>query len=229
MISAALDSELPPAGLVALRLHLEACETCSSWQSRAQGLARSARLGAAEAVPGPDQTWKRAVIATAPHRRTSDRGLRITLVAIASAQLAVTLPFLLFGHADAIRDQGALDVALAVGLLVVAWSPSRAAGLQTFLGVAALLLISMELIDLIRGRGELLDLGRHFLVLASWCVVRSLARVTPPAPATSHGTPFRDLRQRPWPVFLRSAPADHGWTAPPALPDFGERQDRRAA
>jgi anti-sigma factor RsiW len=202
LISAALDGELPPADLAELSEHLEGCEPCRDWQLRAQSLARLTRLGAAEEVPGPDQVWKRAVVAAAPRRRVSSRSLQVALVAIATVQLAVTLPLLVSGRIDAVRDQGALDVALAFGLLAVATFPWRAAGFQTFLGAAALLLMGTELVDLARGDGEPLDLARHSLVLASWWVVRLLARAVPPTPSATHGTTVADLRRR-WALPLR--------------------------
>jgi Putative zinc-finger len=202
LISAALDGELSPAELAELSEHLEGCEPCTDWQLRAQSLARLTRLGAAEEVPGPDQAWKRAVVAAAPRRRLSPRSLRVALVAIATVQLAVTLPLLVSGRIDVVRDQGALDVALAFGLFAVAMCPWRAAGFQTFLGAAALLLIGTELVDLARGDGELLDLARHSLVLASWCAVRLLARAVPPTPSTRHGTAVAELRRR-WLLPLR--------------------------
>jgi hypothetical protein len=202
LISAALDGELPPADLAELSEHLEGCEPCRDWQLRAQSLARRTRLGAAEDVPGPDQVWKRAVVAAAPRRRVSPRSLQVALVAIATVQLAVTLPLLVSGRIDAVRDQGALDVALAFGLFVVATRPWRAAGFQSFLGAAALLLMGAELVDLARGDGELLDLARNSLVLASWCAVRLLARAVPPTPSATHGTAFADLKRR-WPLPLR--------------------------
>jgi len=186
MVSAAVDGELPPADVAELGLHTETCEACRDWLARVHRLARVSRLGAGDAVPGPDQAWKRRIVETAPRRRARGLRLRVALVAVALAQLAVTLPFLLFGRLDATRDQGALDVALAVGLLVVASRPWRAVGLQTFLGVAALLLIGTETIDLLRGDGEVVDLGRHLLVLASWWIVWSLARAVPQMPPSAY-------------------------------------------
>jgi hypothetical protein len=202
LISAALDGELPPADLAELSEHLEGCESCRDWQLRAQSLARLTRLGAAEEVPGPDPVWKRAVVAAAPRRRVSSRSLQVALVAIATVQLAVTLPLLLSGGIDAVRDQGALDVALAFGLFAVAACPWRAAGFQTFLGAAALLLIGTELVDLARGQGQPLDLARHSLVLASWYAVRLLARAAPPTASSTPGTAVAALRRR-WPLPLR--------------------------
>ncbi|HEY1776230.1 MAG TPA: zf-HC2 domain-containing protein [Solirubrobacteraceae bacterium] len=195
LISAALDGELPAADLAALSEHLEDCEPCRDWQLRAQALARLTRLGPAEEVPGPNQAWKRSVVAAAPRRRVSSRSLQVALVAIATLQLAVTLPLLVSGRTDAVRDQGAVGVAAAFGLFVVAACPWRAAGFQTFLGAAALLLIGTELVDLARGDGALLDLARHSLVLASWCAVRLMARAAPPAPPATHGTTVADLRR----------------------------------
>jgi hypothetical protein len=120
-------------------------------------------------------------------------------VAIATVQLAVTLPLLLSGGIDAVRDQGALDVALAFGLFAVATCPWRAAGFQTFLGAAALLLIATELVDLARGHGQPLDLARHSLVLASWFAVRLLAHAAPPTPPATTGTTLAAVRRH-WPL-----------------------------
>jgi predicted anti-sigma-YlaC factor YlaD len=231
MTSAAVDAELPAAEIAALGLHTEGCEACRDWQQRAQWLARVTRLDAADAVPGPDQAWKHGIVATAPRRRTRGQRLRVALVAVALVELAVTLPLFLFGRVDAIRDQGALDVALAAGLLVVAWRPWRAAGLQTVLGAAALLLVSTEVIDLIRGEGEVLDLGRHLLVLASWWIVWSLARAVPQTPPASHAAERRPWRRSSWPAedAPPSPPAPDGRTQQPAAQAVGERSERRAA
>jgi len=202
LISAALDGELAAVDRAELSGHLEGCEPCRDWQLRAQSLARRTRLGAAEDVPLPDEVWIRGVVAAAPRRRVSSRTLQAALVAIAIVQLTVTLPLLVSGRIDAVRDQGALEIALAVGLFVVATCPWRAAGFQSFLGAAALLLIGIELVDLARGDGEALDLARHSLILASWWVVRLLARAVPPNPSATYGTTFAEFRRR-WPLPLR--------------------------
>jgi len=230
-ISAAVDGELPAAEIAALELHTEGCEACRDWQQRAQWLARVTRLGAADAIPGPDQAWKRRIVATATRRRTPGQRLRVALVVVALVELAVTLPLFLSGRVHAIRDQGALDVALAAGLLVVAWRPWRAAGLQTVLGVAAALLMGTEIIDLIRGDGEFLDLSRHLLVLASWWLVWSLARAVPQMPPASHTAERRPWHRSSWPAdgAQPSPPAADGRTQQPAAQAVGERSQRRAA
>ena len=230
MISAAVDGELPPAEVAALGLHLETCDACREWRSRVQGLARMSRVGAADSVPGPDQAWKQRIVAAAPHRRASVLQLRVALVAVALLDLALTLPFLLFGSLDAIRDQGAVDVALAVGLLVVAWRPWRAAGLHTVLGVAALLLVSTELIELTRGDGSAVDLGRHLLVFASWWIVWSLARAVPQMPPASHPAEWRPWRRSPWPAdALLPSTADDDFTQKPAAQGLRAELERDAA
>ena len=181
-ISALIDNEDPPASYSALGTHLSGCNACQDWQAAAFRLARRSRLAAAGGEPGPETAWKERVLASAPKRLLPPGALRTALGAVAVAQVVLTVHFLFQGRSDAVHDQGALDIAIGIGLAAAAWRPWRAAGLQALVGTAALLLIGMESIDLVRGGGELSDMLRHAVVRAGWLLIRALARAVPPVP-----------------------------------------------
>ena len=96
-ISARIDGEDPGVPDGALDAHLAGCDACRGWQQRAHVLTRRARLG------GPflerDLTGQvLAAVPPAPARRRLRLALRGALLAVALAQLAITVPLLVLGH-----------------------------------------------------------------------------------------------------------------------------------
>jgi predicted anti-sigma-YlaC factor YlaD len=186
-ISALLDGEVPGASVADVDRHLESCQTCRSWREAAHEVTRRARIDPVlPRVRRTDEALAAARSAGRLPRQPSTATLaRLCLVAIAAAQIAVTVPILVFGQDHSApghiaHEMGSFDAALAVGFLIAAWRPGRALGMRSLIGAAAVLLTLTGLIDLARGATDLNDEAPHLLALAGWLLVRHLVAVSAP-------------------------------------------------
>ncbi len=107
-------------------------------------------------------------------------------MAVAGTQLAVCVPVLLFGHdrsapLHVAHEMGSFEVAIAVGFLVAAYRPARAAGMVSLVGAAATLLVVTAALDLAANRTDLSDEAPHLIVVVGWLLLWRLAAVTPPS------------------------------------------------
>ncbi len=178
LVSARLDGEATADELGALDRHLASCPACRDFASASSRLDRATRLTPADAVP--DLTA--AVMAAAPPPAVGAQRevARWSLAIVATAQLLLALPALLTGSGanapvHATRELASWSVALAVGLLVAAWQPSRARGMLPLAGVLVGVLTVGAVIDVVGGRagsGE----SVHLLELAGVALLWLLAR-----------------------------------------------------
>ena len=185
-MSAALDGEMPSLPPDVVDHHLQGCGDCRRWAEAVTGLHRSLRVQPAS--PEPDHTD--AILAALPRRRTlADdrvRSLRIITLAIALVQLVASIPLLfpsdtmpgmpgMDGHLE--RHLGISALAMAVGLLVVAWRPDRARAMLPVLGVLVVGLAWACLGDIWAGRpvpGNLLAHGADVAgLVAVWLLART--------------------------------------------------------
>jgi predicted anti-sigma-YlaC factor YlaD len=187
-LSAALDGEMPSLPPDVLDHHLEGCAECRAWSDEIATLHRSLRVQ--PAGPEPDRTD--AILAALPVRRPARRplgddrvvGLRIATLVIALVQLAASLPLIIGGSMDGHAMDGHLErhigisaLAMAVGLLVVAWRPERARAMLPILGVLVLGLVWSCFGDIWAGRpvpGNVLAHGADVAGLAAvWLLART--------------------------------------------------------
>ena len=197
--SALLDGE--PAGVepAVLEAHFGSCPDCAGWRDSAHVVTRRARLAAAEPAPPPSAGLLALV---EDERRRVSRVIspltrvRLALVAVAIAQIVLTVPQLILGHdhdapIHVAHEMGSFDLALAVGFLVAAWQPVRARGMHVLVGVAALLLVVTAAIDLLAGRTTPADEAPHLLALIGWALLYRSAALTadeaPTAPGVNLG------------------------------------------
>jgi predicted anti-sigma-YlaC factor YlaD len=186
-ISARLDGfdggELDAAAVDA---HLATCPGCRSWSAEAERLHRFVRLRPAE--PVPDLTG--AILAAAPGapapRRTE--WARYVLLVVALTRLVLALRVIVFGEITGVglhmaRELGSWDLALAVGLLVVAWRPGLARGMLAFALTLALALTVTTTLDVVTGRIPFAGESTHAFELVGVAMVWLLARSSGPAPA----------------------------------------------
>jgi predicted anti-sigma-YlaC factor YlaD len=82
------------------------------------------------------------------------------------------------------RELGSWDIALAVGLLVVAWRPTMARGLLAFALTLAGATIVTAALDVVSGRAPAVAESTHVIDLMAVALVWLLARSTP-SPARS--------------------------------------------
>ena len=221
-ISAMLDGEDPGADPVEVDRHLAGCAECRAWRDAAHEVTRRVRLTAAQ--PAARRTREVAAAVQASQRRWRIRAFplyRIGLVAVAAAQLAITVPCLLFGQdrsapVHVAHEVGSFGAAMAVGFLVVAWRPGRALGMRALVGAAALLLVATAVIDLASGRTTAADEAPHLLAVAGWLLIRGLAATTPPAVAEPRSRLAGAIRSRLGVPGWRGAGSADGLDSPAA-------------
>jgi predicted anti-sigma-YlaC factor YlaD len=235
-----LDGEDPGTGSAQLDAHLAECVACRQWRDAAHEVTRRARVQLPEPVSSRAADVLAAVRAQTrvPRRRGPVPLARAALVGVAAAQLALTVPYLVFGHDHSApehiaHEMGSFGAALAVGFLITAWRPARALGMRAVLGVAAVLLMVTAVIDLVAGRTSLGDEAPHLLAVAGWLLVRYLAAATPPMaedPGSVLVGVLRSRRHVPLRQALRSPAARRGpatrWAAPGLVLNVPDRQDR---
>jgi len=187
-LSAGLDGEMPALPPDVVDHHLGSCAGCRRWRDDVTSLHRTLRVQ--PAGPEPDRTEE--ILAALPRRRpvVDERvtGLRIITLIIAIVQFVASFP-LLFASDSAmgghVMDDGHLErhigvfaLAMAVGLLVVAWRPERARAMLPILGVLVAGLIWSCFGDIWNGRPVPGNLVAHGADLAGFAAVWLLARTT---------------------------------------------------
>jgi predicted anti-sigma-YlaC factor YlaD len=181
-LSAMLDGEPATADPVDVEAHIEGCANCQAWRETVHELTRRARLvPASESIIPSREVLEHLRRTAAPRARHDVDALRIALVVVALLQLGLTLPLLLFGRNDLVRDFGGSDMALFVGFLIAALRPTRASVISPVVGTAAGLLVVMALIDLIGDRTTLLAESPHAVAFAGWLLVMRIGRLAPPS------------------------------------------------
>lgn len=196
--SAEIDGEdsaglLCARGLDPLETHLPECADCRTWAGQAMALTRRLRLAEAERVPDLTLAILEAT-ATEPlptaHRgrvarqRRLLRGVRIALVVVAAAQVALAVPSLFFGEfamSSAVhiaRETGAWNLALGVGLVAAAVTPRLASGLVTVFGAFLAVLVTVTLLDLGAGHVHLDRAASHLIAIVGLGLLVWLVRLT---------------------------------------------------
>lgn len=180
-----------------VRAHLGGCGMCQAWLAGAERVTRLVRV---QPVQIPDLTERimqavyadgsmpsprRAVVSVAQRWRAA---LRWSLGGLAVLQLVLAVPDLLgaVGHdAHAGREVAAFDIALAVGLLVVACYPEHA---RVFAPVALTLVFcfgSISALDILQGAVTPGRVAIHGIAALQALLVWRLARPAGAQPATA--------------------------------------------
>jgi predicted anti-sigma-YlaC factor YlaD len=161
-LSARLDGEDPGLPWSDVEEHLTTCADCRAYAERIEAMHRSVRIAPAE--PLADLT---PAILSAIGRdgvATADRAwfdpLRVGLALMAVLKLAYSLPELIGGSLagagiHVAHESGSFDVALAIGLLLVALQPWRAGGLLPVVATLAACLLTTAGVDVLAGREQL--------------------------------------------------------------------------
>jgi predicted anti-sigma-YlaC factor YlaD len=225
--SALLDGEAGEDERLALEEHLASCPDCVAWRDAVHSITRRTRIAVARPAPQASGQMLDAVTAAAVRQRrwpaSTLAEARVALLLVACAQLAITVPQLIFGsdHDAPIHvahEMGAFDMSLALGFIAAAWRPVYARGMQVLVGAAALLLITTAVIDLVAGRTSPVEETPHLLALAGWMLLRITAMHAPAndaprqalAPQRSGARRESNRRGAPQPELARLSQADSG-------------------
>lgn len=181
-LSARLDGEDGGAPATAVEAHLRGCAPCRAFEAEAARLHRAIRVSPARPVPDLTTPILRAIGDATPSPVDERvRLLRICLALVAVLQLALAIPALVLGDDAGLpthvaRHLGSFTVALAVGLLVVAWRPERAAGLLPVVAVLVACLVGTSVLDVVQGRaaagGEIGHAPELVGLVAVWLLAR---------------------------------------------------------
>lgn len=192
LLSARLDGE--DAGLEsgAAEAHLAGCPACQTFLAQAGDLGRLVRVRPAEQVP--DQTAAILARIGAGARPSGFRqvDLRVGLAIVGLLQLVLALPALLLGQdagapVHVARELGSFDAALAVGFVLAARRPARAAGLLPVVAALAACLVATAGLDVAAGRTPAVGETIHLLDLIGLGLLWRLAAVRPGG--TGHALP----------------------------------------
>lgn len=176
LLSAQLDQETTEVEAQRANVHLGECRTCQQWWSEVGAVNRLLWVRVAEQVPD----LATAVLARAhPPRAGRGQWVRYTLAAVAATEIILAIPRLLLGIGAAsihdARHAGSFGIAVAIGLLYVAWRPSRAFGILPIVTALAVTMGVTAVIDVVSGRVSTLGEAHHLLELSGLILVWMLA------------------------------------------------------
>jgi predicted anti-sigma-YlaC factor YlaD len=181
--SALLDGEDANLPAPVVTDHLHSCGSCRHFVEDARALRQAIR----HEVPEAPDLSSRILAAAREQRHPRLREvttLRLGLVAVAVAQLALAVPGLLYGNDDGApihiaHEVGAWDLALAIGFLFAAWRPLRAVGLLPFVAALSAGLVLTAVVDVVHGRAVALTETTHLLELLGTVLLWMLASPRP--------------------------------------------------
>jgi predicted anti-sigma-YlaC factor YlaD len=199
LLSAVVDGEATAREQAIVDAHLATCAECQAWQERAHTLVRWSRIRSSGAEAEPDAEWLAALGGVvSPRRRGPHIRLDQAVLAVtAGALLLLTIPLIVSGRVDDVRDVAALEAAIGVALVVVLLQPWRAPGVAAVAAPAGAALVTLELVAFGGGDGSPVDLVRHVAALVGGLAAWRLSRGLPPQagreqiPGMSLGARFR--------------------------------------
>jgi len=204
-ISASLDGEAGPLLPAAVDDHLAHCHDCRSWTLGVERMQRVARLTVPPVMSDETDRFVAAAQADARVRAGQRRRLvpvQLGLVAVAAAQLAVSVPSLLLGHdgfapEHVAHELGAFTVALAVGFAVAAYRPRLANGMVPIVGIVASLLVVTAWLDASFNNTTITSEWPHLLEVVGFLLLLRLAYLSNDRDWTPLLLPLRRLPSGP--------------------------------
>jgi predicted anti-sigma-YlaC factor YlaD len=180
-VSARLDGEAAPADAppndappndADVTAHLRTCPACRHFLEHARSL--DVVTHAAHAVSSINPDVSAQILESARRERHHldpwTTTLRLGLVAVALAQLALAVPGLIYGSDEGApihiaHEVGAWDLALAIGFVFAAWRPLRAVGMLPFAAALSAGLLFTAVLDVMHGEAVALTETTHLLEL----------------------------------------------------------------
>ncbi len=175
-ISAAADGEASPLERSVVQAHVERCKACASFAGAVERFDRRLRVRPAETVP---DLSKPILVAATP--KPTRIWPRYVLLWVALTELVLAGPSLAGDgrgvSIHAAHELGSWEVALAVGLLVAAWQPRRAAGMLPFAVALTGAMVITASFDIVTRNAPLAGESQHVLdiigVTALWALTRA--------------------------------------------------------
>jgi predicted anti-sigma-YlaC factor YlaD len=187
-VSARLDGEEAGAPSAVVHAHLARCGACRDFEAGAAAMHRGARVAPAPPVPDLTPRVLAAIDAERAPGPTHGDAWRAALAVVALIQIVLAAPALLLGDDAGLpihsaRHLGSFAVALGVGFLVVAWKPSRVAGVFPLAAALVACLVLTSSIDVAGGDARALSELTHSTELLGlalcWLVARTAAPSEP--------------------------------------------------
>jgi predicted anti-sigma-YlaC factor YlaD len=186
-LSAQSDGELSELEQQLVAAHVGTCTACREFGERVEALNRSVRVRPAERVPDLSAAIMTAAGPIRGTTRPSREWVRYVLVWVGLVQVALAAPPLLGSVAGTTvhvaREVGSFDLAIGVGLLVVAWQPRRVSGLLPMVTALVGALAFTATLDVLTGRVSFAAESPHVLDLiglaALWLLARSMTAHRP--------------------------------------------------
>jgi hypothetical protein len=165
-----------------------------------------------------------AAVPPAPARRRTKLAVRGALIAVALAQLAVTVPLLIMGRdhdagTHAAHELGSFDLALAIAFVVGAIRPALSAGLAWPCCIAAGSLVGTAIADMIGGQTVGADEAQHLIAAAGALLLLWQARTAGTRTSDAGAVGATD-----WPQAAPHSPAVSAvarFNGPPQAPSDG--------
>jgi predicted anti-sigma-YlaC factor YlaD len=180
-ISAEADGETNPLERSIVEAHIARCAACADFAASVQQLDRRLRVRPAEPVPDLSASILRA---SAP--KPAPEWPRYVLLWVALTELVLAATALAgddrAAGLHAAHELGSWEIALAVGLLLAAWQPRRAAGLLPFAVVLAGAMIVTATMDILSGHVPAVSESQHILDLLGVGALWALTQAPIPNP-----------------------------------------------
>jgi len=201
VLSARLDDETTAAEDAVSDAHLAGCVSCRTWWSEAGRVTRMLRVRPAEHLPDLVDAVMAGTAVTAVRRHL---WVRYCLAIVALTEIVMAIPAVLVGSTDAPIDEapyiGSFGLAVAIGLLYVAWRPGRAAGILPIVAALAATMAVTAGVHLAIGRTNSLGEAHHLLEVSGLVLVWFLAG----RPVPRQLTPLRHRHPADTPSALRA-------------------------
>lgn len=177
LFSASLDGEITTPEDHALESHLARCGDCRISTAGLLKMHRLVRVQSADRVP---DLSTQILVRSHPPRAGIGEWIRWALLVVGLTEFVLALPALVLGEdasapVHVARHVGSLAVAFAIGLIYVAWKPTRAYGLLPFGAALAGCMIASSALDLFDGNTAIAQESTHLFELVGIALLWRLA------------------------------------------------------
>ncbi|GEM_PF-1493055 len=170
--------------------HLDACADCAHWVAAFDHVTRQVRLRAPMAPASVTDAVARIASKPLPVRHDSLGRVLLAVAAISGLVILIASATGIFGHSHLGSTEGreaeAITIALLGGFALAAWRPARlAAGLLPVAVLAAMITLSLSVIEVASGAVPVVDEFSHLPLLIGAIGAAIASRTSPATPTFS--------------------------------------------